>query len=137
MMRFHWVAASTLGVLLSTFPLAPQGRKAETTTVCAISREPAKFNSQWVRIPAHIESDSFEHTDIVDRACEGAGIELEYSSNLKGREELEKALHSPSPGTVDKDISGVFIGRFQWHATERTRLILILNGVESLKVVKK
>jgi len=136
-MRFQWAAASTLGVLLSTFPMAPQGRKAETTTVCAISREPAKFNSQWVRIPAHTESDSFEHTDIVDRACEEAGIELDYSSNFKGRKELEKAIHSPSPGTVDKDISGVFIGKFQWHATERARLILILNGVENLKVVKK
>jgi hypothetical protein len=141
MTRFQRTATTIFWVLFSASSFALQGtgveRERETTTVCAISREPAKFNSHWVRIPAHIESDSFEYTGLVDSACQNVAISLDYSGKYKGHDELDKAIHSPWPGTVDKDISGVFIGRFEWHPTERVRRVLILKGVENLRVVKK
>jgi len=136
-MRVHRFATVTL--MLMAFPAcqsAPQnaseGLHPQTTTVCAIARGPAKFNHVFVLVRAHITSDGFEHTDLVDHSCENLGISLNYSTPFKGQDELVKAIHSPWPGTVDKDISGVFIGKIEWHV----KVSLSLTGVRDLKVVK-
>jgi hypothetical protein len=136
-MRIRMFFVSVVLVLMAPFAVAQQKSEMRTATVCAIARAPARFNRLLVRIPAHIESDSFEHTDLVDRACESAGISLDSSAQFKGQDELEKAIHSPWPGTIDKDISGVFIGKFEWRPAEREKLILVLRGFEKLKVTKK
>jgi hypothetical protein len=107
------------------------------TTVCVISRHPERYNQNRVRIVAQIESDGFEHTDLVDRACNEFGIVLDYSSKFRGKDNLVTAIASPLPGTVDKEISGIFIGRFEWHPKERDKQILILEKVDKLKVVHK
>jgi hypothetical protein len=139
MTQFQSSAAAIL-MLLFANSLPAQGdveRKIVKTTVCAISREPAKFNLQWVRIPAQIESDSFEFTGLVDSTCKNDAISLDYYGKYKGHDELDTAIHSPMPGTVDKDISGIFIGIFEWRPSKRPRRLLILKGVENLEVVKK
>ena len=111
-----------------------KGLHPQTTTVCAIAKAPAKFDRAFVIVRAHIASDGFEHTDLVDHSCENLGISLNYSTPFKGQDELVKAIHSPWPGTVDKDISGVFIGKIEWHV--KVSLSLQLTGVRDLKVVK-
>ena len=111
-----------------------EGLHPRTTTVCSIARAPSKFNRAFVLVRAHIASDGFEHTDLVDHSCEKLGISLDYSTPFKGQDELVKAMHSPWPGTVDKDISGVFIGRVEWHA--KVSLSLQLTGIRDLRVVK-
>jgi hypothetical protein len=95
-------------------------------------------NWNWLRTAAHIESDAFEHTDLVDHRCESNGISLDYSAPFNGQEQLEKAIHSPLPGTIDKDITGIF--RKASLASQRKepgKLILILAGVQNLKVIRK
>jgi hypothetical protein len=105
-----------------------------TTTVCAIAKAPRKFNHAVVLVRAHVESDGFEHTDLVDQTCETLGISLDYSLHFKGHDDLVNAIHSPSPGTVDKEISGIFIGRIEWHS--KTDFYMQLTGMRNLRVVK-
>jgi len=64
---------------------------------------------------------------------------LGYPAPFNGQEQLEKATHSPLPGTIDKDISGIFMGRLHWHPNEKgpDKLVLILAGVQNLKVIRK
>ena len=125
-------------IVLPACQSAPQNGSEElhlqTTSVCSIARAPSKFNHALVLVRAHIASDGFEHTELVDHSCQSLGITLDYSTPFKGQDELVKAIHSPWPGTVDKDISGVFIGRVEWHA--KVNLSLQLTGIRDLRVVK-
>lgn len=138
-MRVHRSAiVALMHMVLPACQSAPQsdseGLHPRTTSVCSIAKAPSKFNRVFVLVRAHIASDGFEHTDLVDHSCENLDVSLDYSKPFKGQDELVKAIHSPWPGTVDKDISGVFIETVEWHA--KVSLSLQLTGIRDLRIVK-
>lgn len=109
-------------------------------TVCQIFDNPARYNHKTVIIVSHIESDGFEFTGLVDGRCKHKPILLDFSTEAPEMRNLVNAIASPpSPGTVDKDISGTFIGRFELEPQEdgRERRVLRLRRVERLKVVRE
>jgi hypothetical protein len=75
-----------------------------------------------------------EHTVLTDTACEGGGMALDTSGPFKGQDELLNALAWRSPGTLDKTITGVFVGKFDWRPKQTPSRILHLKEVLDLKV---
>ena len=99
-----------------------------------ISRTPGRFNGKTVRVSAHVESDGIEKTVLTDSACQYGGMALDRSAKFKGQDMLANALSWKSPGTVDKTITGVFIGKFEWRPNQVPSRILHLKEVIDLKV---
>jgi len=105
------------------------------TTVCAISRTPDHFNGKIVRLAARLESDGMDWTVLTDKDCKYGGMAIDMSGKFSGSDDLANALSSKSPGTIDKTITGVFIGRFEWRPNQVPARILHLKELHELKVM--
>jgi hypothetical protein len=82
------------------------------TTVCAISAHPARFAGKKVVLSAELNSDGIERVTLTDKNCEDVGIAIETSDHFIDEATFDAALSSGHPGTLDKTISGTFVGIF-------------------------
>lgn len=114
-------------------------------TVCEIIDRPEKYDGKLVRFKADFESDGIEHSVLVDPACKDHGVVPYDGPQLAPAEkaELERAIYTGRPGTLDKHISATFTGTFRWdaghHQTSAFPQIarsIVLSSVSNLVVVR-
>ncbi len=108
------VIASFL-TILHTAPLISEAQPPIDTTLCAIIANPKHFDHKLVRFSAHYESDGMEHSALVDEAHCKWGIAPHFPEQLKGGDQLDRALWMDHPGTDDKIISATWTGVFRYH----------------------
>jgi hypothetical protein len=107
-------AAAPLFVLLVTIACARSEAPIETT-ICAIVADPAAFDKKVVRVSATFQSDGIEHSSLMDRACSKTTVAITSGpSDDAAHSALSSAVFNGRPGTFEKEIRGIFIGRFTW-----------------------
>jgi len=114
--------------------------EATKTTICSIVSAPERFDNRLVSINAFFESDGIEHTVLIDRACPDQGIApfvpTERDNNADIRK-LDEALAVGRPGTLDKEISGTFIGTFSWRPGQIPARALSIMSISNLELKRK
>lgn len=100
------------------------------TTLCAIVANPARFDGKDVRFIADFRSDGVHTSLLVDPSCPDVGIAPFESSSLPTaeKEHFDRAIYSGAAGTLDKHISAVFSGRYQWDAAHPERQSPLITG---------
>jgi hypothetical protein len=99
-------------------PPAVQSRpQALPVTVCEVTQSPDRFVGKRISFHARVESDGIERTVLVDDMATCAlGITpiqgAENRASRKASNALSKAIFQGHPGTIDKRISGQFVGVF-------------------------
>ena len=106
----------------------------QNTTICAIVTSPSSFHRRAVRFRAHVESDGFENTVLVDPRCPNAGIAPNWGRHSgENVSVLVDALYGKRPGTRDKEVEAVFIGTFILDEKLRIRRLEVAS-VADLKI---
>jgi hypothetical protein len=112
-------------------------RRPISASVCSICSNPEHYSSKLVTVSGYLEGDGMHGTAIVDRRCPAYGLAISASEPYKGEEEVKGALRKGHPGTLDKTISGIFIGQFLWKPNEMIKRVLILKEVRDITTVTK
>jgi hypothetical protein len=107
------------------------------TSVCRIVANPQNFDGKVVRFTADFESDGIERSVLVDPACSNQGIAPYEDSTLPSSEraEFDRAIYSGRPGTLDKQISAVFFGRFKWNAGHPHETAILESPAHSITLL--
>lgn len=121
-------------LLASSFPTEQSSIRA---SVCSICSNPEHYSSKLVTVSGYLESDGTHLTVIVDRRCVAYGLAISAPESYKGEEQVAGALSKGYPGTLDKTISGTFIGQFLWKPNEIPRRVLVLKEVRDITTVMK
>jgi hypothetical protein len=102
--------------------------------LCKVVQHPDRFNGKSIRFHASFVSDGLERSVLVQRGCK-LGIVPYPPSDNKQRPDLDafdRAIGTGYPGTADKDVVAVFVGRFVW--TPPSKRSLELEGVADLQI---
>lgn len=116
--RMVWITCcfpTLLGLSLPSSAGSPAGSRIAEVTLCSLAATPGRFDGATVSVRAHYESDGIEHEGLFDPSCIDSRIALEIPTEAKGQSELRTALHGGHPGTLDKSVTGRFIGTFRWN----------------------
>lgn len=113
------------------------GRPPIKTTVCEISAHPERFAGKRVALFAQLNSDGIERVTLTDETCEDVGIAVVAPDHFVGEAAFIAALRTGHPGTLDKTISGAFIGIFHWQPDKIPKRILVLKEAKSIRTVMK
>jgi len=76
-------------------------------------------------------------TVVTDPQCSNAGFAVKAPKPFVGESEFYKALETGHPGTLDKIITGRFIGRFVWNPNRMPKRALVLIEVSDLHLTMK
>ena len=106
-------------------------------SLCAVAAAPNKYNNRLIAISARYESDGTHVEWLSDSACTGAGLELHMQAKTKGTEKLRLALRGGYPGTLDKRITGTFVGILHWDTYDALARSLDVQSIESVTVEPK
>jgi hypothetical protein len=101
-------------------------------TVCELGAHPARYDGKRVELTALVESDGIEHTTLTDDACHDTGV---APSRLSA--ELQQAIYSGRPGTIDKRIMASFGGVFHWYPKRIPVRVLTVERVSDVHVESK
>jgi hypothetical protein len=121
----------------ATPPLA--GNDVVPTTVCAIVKNPSHFNGKRVRFSAAFESDGIHNSVLISHGCK-AGIApyaAEKNQNTSELAALDSALAEGMAGTLDKSITAVFVGLFEFRRQARVQRMLFIERVINMTVLPK
>lgn len=89
------------------------------TTICAIAANPRAFDGRVVRVMAMLQSDGLEHSSLIDHSCRSTTLAIMGGpSDDAAHRALTSAVFSGRSGTFDKEIRGVFVGRFGWRQSK-------------------
>lgn len=108
-----------------------------TATVCAICADPKAFAGKLVTVSGEYNSDGIERAVVTDPRCHDVGIAIRTPRHFRGEAAFLKTLQQGSPGTLDKKVTGTFIGRFIWHPQDIPKRTLELDEVRDLSVTLK
>jgi hypothetical protein len=88
---------------------------------------------------ATVESDGLEHTVLIDRACPNVAIAVVPGTAVADASvgALSEAVARGRPGTYDKDITGIFTGRFVWNRDRLPIRAIELISVRNLHTTAK
>ena len=135
-MKVAMAIASTAGLAVLIFVLWPTS--PISTTVCALRNSPAEFSGRIVLVRARIESNNFEWFLIVDDSCARLGVNADYSDRF-GRtltaKNIDGEISSIRGGTDFVDISGTFIGQFNWHPREIDHHVIYTFRIDDIKAL--
>ena len=124
-------------VACSLQSLAETGSRTIAATVCAICADPKTFAGRVVSVSGEYNSDGIERAVVTDPRCYDVGIAIWTPRHFNGEAEFLKALQQGHPGTLDKKVTGTFVGRFIWHPHDVPKRILELTEVRGLSVTMK
>lgn len=119
----------------------PRPAPAEVT-VCQLVSNCSQFDRKRVRFKAEFISDGLEASSLVDPATCSQGIQpwtskaVDRHSDIKA---LDAALAKGYRGTTDKQIVGVFTGRYECSsaAGSKASRILRIESIEGLTVAPR
>ena len=111
--------ASGIGlfIILSAAAVNAQNSPPELTTVCAIAKQPDKFDGQRVTLRAGVFSDGMHGSLLYDESCKEYGLLVFLEHGARGGEELDAALNWCHRSTRGKLILGRFTGVFHYKPT--------------------
>ena len=115
----------------------PHEQKAVDVQLCALGRNPKRYNNQYVSVTAQYDSDGTEREGLSDAACKESGIALLIPRDAEGVDELRRVLHGGYPGTMDKIITGTFIGVFHWDPQGHPPRVLNVHAMRDFTVRSK
>jgi hypothetical protein len=88
------------------------------TSVCDIVAQPERYANKLVKVAVAVESDGMHYTVLIDRTCPKLGLTPEFPDTEPRHpalDALQNAIYGQGrPGTLDKDVSAVFVGKFKW-----------------------
>jgi len=122
-----------LGCVVS-MALAGQEPTPRAVSLCDLGKAPEKFDGQLILVTAQYESDGTEREGLSDSLCRNLGVALTFTETTLGKEDLRTALHGGYPGTLDKTITGTFVGVFQWRPGSHPPRDLAVKKMYDFKV---
>jgi hypothetical protein len=130
---------TALAFRVEALPQAP----VSATTVCEITQHPERFIGQRVSLDASVESDGIERSVLVDdrdKKCKRGLVPTTDPNSKKSEaanELLIQAIFNGHPGTIDKKITGHFVGVVSMRKPEDFMMApgtqVIVLTVESIK----
>lgn len=124
-----------LYVLVYASALCAQAAPSNSTTVCAVAKDPDRFEGQSITVRAHVQSDGLHGSQIYDESCPQSGLLLFSHPGTKGEDELDAALGWCHRGTRGKEIFGTFTGVFHFKPTcigDPPRRIISISRIDGL-----
>jgi hypothetical protein len=89
------------------------------TSICAIITNPSTYDAKLVRVKATLKSDGLEHSNLVDPLCQSKAVAITAGpTDDAARRTLTTAIFAGRPGTYDKEVHAIFVGRFRWRPRE-------------------
>jgi hypothetical protein len=129
---------ATMGLLiLGCLPSIAAEAGVLEATICSISSDPQSFDGKIVLLHGQLNSDGIENTNITNKSCESYGIAIVTPTHFKGEARYIRTLQTGHPGTLDKTITGTFVGRFIWQPRKIPKRVLELKEVRDISVVMK
>jgi len=120
--------------------LPPPQEPPVPTTVCDVVADPKKYDDKLIVVTARVESDGLEGSWLAGDSCDGKGIVLGRVSSPReqsGIDDLETAIYSGQPGTVDKEITATFVGTFRWRPGGDPLQSLTVSRVSDVRMSRK
>jgi len=113
-------------------------REPLVVTVCQVIARAEHYRGKVLKVSASVMSDGLEHTVLVDQSCPGSGLTLEFPAKppeVPGVAALQEAIFAKQgrPGTLDKDVSAVFTGAFEWRPKESSKWALSVTRVSDVQ----
>ena len=124
-----------LFILVCASALCGQTTPSDLTTVCAVAKDPDRFEGQSITVRAQVQSDGLHGSQIYDESCAQYGLLLFRHPGTKGEDELDAALGWCHRGTRGKDIFGTFTGVFHFkpiYIGDPPRRIISINRIDGL-----
>lgn len=79
--------------------------------ICDIARTPTTYDGRVVCVSAQVHSDGIERVTLSDTECPDFGLRVARGASREtSLDSLKHAVLGSSPGTLDKDVTGVFVG---------------------------
>jgi len=105
----------------------------KTVTVCAVLSNPKAYLRSYVAIDADVLADGRHGTILTDKTCPNEGLPLDYPQPKADHSVADFEDAISSGGTMNKSVSGRFIGRVRRDTTEK-RIYYSLLSVQNLSV---
>jgi hypothetical protein len=103
-------------------------------TLCNVLRYPSKFDGKLIRVTARVESVGLEWVTLSSGDCKGVGMGVRTPKSFPGMKEMSHALIAGGVEREDKEVTGIFTGRFELSKDEPGRRILNITRVRILSV---
>ena len=122
--RFVAIAFYAFGHLCGQ---APTWSEPASTTLCEVVNHSDRFDGKLVRFRATFISDGIDRSVLVERGCK-LGIVPLISAHDQTRPSVDafnRAISQGGPGTADKTVVAMFVGRFAWKPPSKRTLELL------------
>ncbi len=128
------IAAGLIGINVGASSEAPRGTEIG---VCAIARDPAKYDHQLLTVRAQLQSDGRHGAQIFEEPCGEFGVGLIFPGKVKGKRQFDKAIDWGSQGTKDKIIFGTFTGVVQVNPEGHPPRTMTVQKIQKITVASK
>jgi len=128
-------AAACVLLLLGCNSDLQRTRVAKRTTICSVVESPLRYDGELIEVEGFLSSDGIEHMSLYSKACAESWI-LVVPESRRPRElgALKSEIANGSRGTLDKEISGTFVGIFEWRLLARQHRRIDLLSATNLKI---
>ena len=107
------------------------------TTLCAIAKNPNRYDHKLVTFEARYLMPGIEGTALEDPTCSGVAIAAYIPDGVQGGEALRKAYQNGILGTSDKVITATWVGVFKWQPRQFPKRILCVRQIRAVTMVRK
>jgi hypothetical protein len=116
-------------------PPVPANDSIVRTTVCAVVQKPSEFNGKRIQFSARFESDGMDNSLLTSTGCKFGISPFEATTHQNASElaALDAALERGMAGTIDKTITAVFVGIFEFGPQAQFPRVLHIERVMNLK----
>jgi len=128
--------ATSVYFLLS-IPTASAQTTRSAVSLCDVVKNPERYDNEEITVAAQYDSDGVEREGLSDPTCKESGIALLMLHETKGRDQLRAALHGGYPGTLDKTVTGTFIGVFHWDPKGHPPGVMNVRSMQDFTVHRK
>jgi len=118
-----------------TIQLSLAAEKPIPTTICDILAAPNNFQNKLVKVSASVKSDGTHFTMLIDRVCPKLGFTPQCpdtNPHCSGMAKIHGAVYKGHPGTIDKEVSGAFVGKVDIRAKGIPKWVIYIEDVSDL-----
>jgi hypothetical protein len=103
-------------------------------TICEVLHDPSYFDGKLIRVTARMSSVGMEWLTLSSDDCGGFGMGVRTPNSFPGMKAMNHARLAGGIAREDKEIIGIFTGRFELSKDEPAERILNITRVRILSV---
>ena len=134
-----WIPSVVAIFLMSIKSPALAQRTSHSRDLSCADLQAAAATGEVVEFRGQVESDGIERTAIIPVGCRSLFLQFDIPASISKKawsRDLDNAIYSGHPGTVDKEISADFTGHISLHTSLGTGTLHI-SHIAHVQVIKK